>query len=209
MVSRLRRDTITDIETKRGQLRRKIDPLSVIAATVLMALTACAGSGDRASDVKPSSAGSWAEEMKQEYEKASIPAVKEALRDGKISDQEYSEMKQRYSDCLSAAGIKLTKYGFNGGEYVPPDSMTSDKAHETESRCSDQSGEYPIAYFYVQMRANPAHANLAEAVVDCFKREGLVGPSYGLKDYQAGDLPTSNDQAVAACSIDPNGLLGG
>ncbi len=175
----------------------------------LIGLTACTASDNQSADEKLSSAGSWAEEMKQEYEKTSIPAVKEALRDGKISDQEYSEMKQRYSDCLAAAGIKLTKYGFDGGEYVPPASMTSDKAHDTESRCSDQSGEYPIAYFYVQMRANPTHTNMAEAVVDCFKKKGLVGPSYGLKDYQAGDLPTSNDQAVAACSTDPNGLLGG
>lgn len=179
-----------------------------VGSMALLALTGCSGSG-RTSDAKSASTGSWAEEMKQEYEATSIPSVREALLDGKISDQEYSEMKQRYSDCLAAGGITLTKYGFDGEEYVPPPSMSSDTAHDIATRCSDRSGEYPIAYFYVQMRANPTHADMAQAVVDCFKKKSLVGPGYGLKDYQAGDLPTSNDQAVAACSTDPNGLLGG
>lgn len=86
--------------------------------------------------------------------------------------------------------------------------MSSDEAHRIETNCSDESGEYPIAYFYVQMRANPSHRDMAEAVVDCFKRKGLVDPSYGLKDYQSGDLPTANEQAMTACSTDPDGRLG-
>lgn len=171
-------------------------------------LTACTELAGGPPEHRPASTGSWSDEVKHEYEKASAPEIKEALRDGRISDQEYSEMKQRYSDCLDAAGIALTRYGFDGGEYRPPASMTNDAAHDAESRCSEQSGEYPIAYFYVQMRANPNHADLAQAVVDCFKKKGLVGAGYGVKDYQAGDLPTSDDQAVALCSADPNGLLG-
>jgi hypothetical protein len=176
---------------------------------VLIALAGCTHTVGQPPSSQAALTGSWSEEVKQEYEKASRPAIKAALRDGRISDQEYAEMKQRYSDCLAAAGISLTKYGLDGSEFVPPASMTGDEAHETESRCSDQSGEFPIAYFYVQMRANPSHANLAQAVVDCFGRKGLVGAGYGLKDYEAGDLPKSDEQAVAACSTDPNGLLGG
>jgi len=175
----------------------------------LATLSACASTVDGPSTEPSASTGSWPEEVTREYEKASDPVITAALHDGQISDQEYAEMKQRYSDCLAAAGISLTRYGFDGAEYAPPASMTSDQAHDAESRCSDRSGEYPISYFYVQMRANPTHANLAQAVVDCFKKRGLVGSGYGLKDYRAGDLPTSDDAAVAACSTDPNGLLGG
>lgn len=147
--------------------------------------------------------------MRQEYEKASSPEVKEALRDGVISDQEYSEMKERYAACLSASGISLTSYGVDGAVLDPPSSMTSDDVHDTESKCSDRSGEYPIAYFYVQMRVNPSHKDMAQAIVDCFKRKRLVGPGYGLKDYQAGDLPSSDQEAVTACSTDPEDRLGG
>ncbi|SEA32884.1 hypothetical protein [Leifsonia sp. 21MFCrub1.1] len=175
----------------------------------LLALSGCSAGGEGALAKRSTSPGSWSEEVQQAYDKATDAAIKQTLRDGRISDQEYSEMKQRYSDCLKGGGITLKRYDFEGSEYVPPTSMSSDEAHDIESRCSDQSGEYPISYFYVQMRANPTHSNLAQAVVDCFKRRGLVGPGYGLKDYQAGDLPTSNDKAVAACSTDPNGLLGG
>ncbi len=147
--------------------------------------------------------------MHQEYEKATSADIEEALRDGKISDQEYSEMKQRYTACLEATGTTVTKYDFDGAVLDPPSSLTSDQAHNVETKCSDQSGEYPIAYFYVQMRANPSHKDMAQAVVDCFKRKGLVGPNYGLKDYQAGDLPSSDQQAVNSCSTDPDGRLGG
>jgi hypothetical protein len=147
--------------------------------------------------------------MRQEYEKATSPEIKDALRDGTISDQEYSEMKQRYTSCLAAAGIPVTKYGIEGAVLSPPASLSSDEVHTVESQCSDRSGEYPIAYFYVQMRANPSHTDMAQSVVDCFKRNGLVGPNYGLKDYQAGDLPTSDQEIVASCSVDPEGRLGG
>ena len=118
-------------------------------------------------------------------------------------------MTQRYTACLSAAGISVTKYGFDGADLSPPASMTSDEIHSVETRCSDESGEYPIAYFYLQMRANPLHKDLGQALVDCFKRKGLVGPSYGLKDYQAGEIPSSDEPAVTSCTIDPEGRLGG
>lgn len=154
--------------------------------------------------------GSWADEMAYEYQRAATPEIKSALEDGKVSDREYAEMKQRYSECLSAVGIVLTSYGFEGGSFTPPSSMSNDQAHAAESKCSEQSGEYPIGYFYVQMRANPSHKDMGQAIVNCFKRHGLVGDGYGLKDYRAGDLPGGSDNpTVNSCSIDPDELLGG
>lgn len=154
---------------------------------------------------------SWADEMQQEFQKATSPAVKAALEDGRISDQEYAEMKERYSTCLSGAGITLTHYGFEGGSYTPASSMSNDEAHKVETGCSDESGEWPIAMFYVQMRVNPSHKDMASAIVDCFKRNDLVGSGYGVKDYRAGDLPTDGAKttAIATCNLDPDGLLGG
>ena len=154
---------------------------------------------------------SWAEEIQHEYQKAASPVIKAVLEDGKISDQEYAEMKERYSSCLSAAGITLTHYGFDGGSYTPAASMSNDEAHKAESRCSDASGEWPIAMFYVQMRVNPSHRDMASAIVECYKRNKLVGSGYGVKDYRAGDLPSDNAKAAAidTCNLDPDGLLGG
>ncbi|NEN05374.1 hypothetical protein G3T36_05765 [Diaminobutyricibacter tongyongensis] len=118
-------------------------------------------------------------------------------------------MKQRYAACLSAAGIALTKYDFGGAVLNQPPSMTADETHNMESRCSDDSGEWPIAMFYVQMRVNPSNKDLRQAMIDCFKSKGLVGPGYGLKDYEAGDIPSSDDNSVTSCTIDPEGRLGG
>lgn len=182
---------------------RRHTVLFPFTAIVAFVLTGCTSSAEPPEGVQ--SPGSWSEEMRQEYEKANLPEVEEALRDGTISDQEYSEMTQRYTACLAAAGISVTKYGIDGAVMVPPSSLTSDDAHNVERECSDQFGEYPIAYFYVQMRANPSHKDMAQSVVDCFKRRGLVGPSYGLKDYQAGDLPSS-DQQAATMSRPPEDL---
>lgn len=174
-------------------------------------LSGCSGgSPDRNDDIPPGQI-SWADEMRQEFQKATSPAVKAALEDGRISDQEYAEMKERYSTCLSAAGITLTHYGFDGGSYSPAPSMSNDEAHKKETGCSEESGEWPIAMFYVQMRVNPSHKEMASAIVDCFKRNDLVGPGYGVKDYRAGDLPTDDAKttAIDACNLDPDGLLGG
>ncbi|WP_437384983.1 hypothetical protein [Plantibacter flavus] len=137
--------------------------------------------------------------------------MKDALADGVVSDREYAEMTARYEECLSSAGITLTSYEFDGSAYLPPVSMENDEANRIASDCSERSGEYPLSYFYVQMRANPDHEDLGQAIVDCLKREGLVGSGYGLKDYRAGDLPTGDADAavVATCTIDPRGLLGG
>lgn len=146
--------------------------------------------------------------MRQEREKATSSDVKAALLDGFISDQEYAEMKQRYTACLEVAGIAVTKYGFEGAVLDPPSTLPSDEVHRTEARCSGESGEFPIAYFYVQMRVNPSHNDLAPAIVECFKRSGVVGPSYGLKDYRSGDLPSTDQPAVTACNTDPEGRLG-
>ncbi len=61
------------------------------------------------------------------------------------------------------------------------------------------------------MRANPTYKDMGQAIVDCFKRKGLVGADYSLKDYQSGDFPSgeSKSLAVQACNVDPDGRLGG
>src|SRR6478609_8998958 len=188
---------------------RAILSAAVAAAVAAFSLAGCQVNG-RTDDASPASTpGSWTGEMHQAYDSATSPEIKEALKDGTISDREYAEMTERYTKCLAAAGISLTRYGTDGGSYDTPAGMTSDDAHTIDSGCSDDSGEYPIGYFYVQMRANPSHRNMAEAIVECFKKKKLVGPGYGLKDYQAGDLPSDNDPAVATCSSDPEGRLGG
>jgi hypothetical protein len=192
-------------------MRKQAAAIFALALLSAAGLGGCASASSGDGEDKAWSSGSWAKDVTEEYQKASSPEIKAALKDGEVSDQEYAEMKERYSSCLSSAGITLTRYDFYGGAYTPAPSMTNDEAHETESNCSDSSGEYPISYLYVQMRVNPSHKDLVQPTIDCYKREGLVGPSYGVKDYQAGDLPRGDkDQAkVSKCDTDPEGRLGG
>ncbi|NEN05377.1 hypothetical protein G3T36_05780 [Diaminobutyricibacter tongyongensis] len=192
--------------TKLSKHRVLVPALLALAALVL---TGCASPNRQPEGERAQQSGSWSDEVRQEYEKASSPEIKEALRDGVISDQEYAEMKQRYAACLSAAGIALTKYDFGGAVLNQPPSMTADETHNNLTRCSDDSGEWPIAYFYLQMRVNPSNKDLRQAMIDCFKRKGLVGPGYGVKDYEAGDIPSSDDNSVTSCTTDPEGRLGG
>jgi hypothetical protein len=184
---------------------------SALVVTALIAATAGCSSPRPEVDDIPLSTGSWAEEMQHQYQNALSPEIRATLEDGKISDQEYAEMKDRYRACMSAAGVTLTRYDFEGGSYTHPASMSHDEAQKVERRCSDESGEYPIGMFYVQMRVNPSHKDMAALIVDCYKRNCLVGAGYGLKDYLAGDMPKSVAKAgaVKACDLDPDGLLGG
>jgi hypothetical protein len=181
------------------------------AAALALGLVGCAAQGPPADSSDVAGTASWAEDMAQAEKEAVSPEVKAALSDGQISDQEYAEMKERYVRCLAAAGITLTTYGFEGGQYTLGPAMSPDEGHRQESRCSAESGEYPIGYFYLQMRVNPNHEDMAQQIVDCYKREGLVGKDYAVKDYVAGDFPRGQGQAraVTACDTDPQGRLRG
>jgi hypothetical protein len=184
---------------------------ALFVSVLIVAQVGCSSAPLETDEVGAAPSGTWADEMKREFEKATSPVIKAALEDGKVSDQEFAEMKERYSKCMSAAGITLTRYGFDGGSYTPAPSMSHDEAHKAESRCSDESGEWPIAMFYVQMRVNPSYKDMVPAIVQCFKRNDLVGSGYGVKDYLAGDLPRDDAKAAAidSCNLDPDGLLGG
>ncbi|GAA0441071.1 hypothetical protein [Leifsonia naganoensis] len=180
-----------------------------------LALMACSAAQDappqRASGFRAS--GPWAAEIEREYDKATSPEVRNTLEDGVVSDREYEEMKTRYVDCLASAGVTMVTYGPAGSEYTFAPPVTADIAHQKDRECSASSGEYPIGYFYTQMRVNPANEDVVPHIVECLKREGLVEKSYTVKDYAAGDFSFAEDGDARAtfdsCNSDPMGRLGG
>lgn len=157
--------------------------------------------------------GAWEADFQQAYQEATSAEARQALEDGVISDREFAEMKARFAACLKDAGITLKSYGPGGSEtaFAPP--MTPDREHQKTSECSKSSGEDSVGMLYILMRSNPDNVDQRPAIVECFKRHGLVDASYTVKDYVAGDFTTDTDAdrhaAFDACNSDPLGLLGG
>ncbi|MDN4612969.1 hypothetical protein P5G50_00775 [Leifsonia sp. F6_8S_P_1B] len=195
--------------------------LAVVASIVVIApfTAGCASTASSPSRSTPARGeaphltGPWAAEFQREYERATTEAIRAALADGTISDQEYAEMRAAYTECLKAGGITLTRYDQFGSEtsFKPP--LTADTAHKAAQECSETSGEFPIAFLYWNARTNPANTDQVPLIVECFKRNGLVEKGYTVQDYYAGDFSFETNQEKSEkaqrCNTDPSGRLGG
>lgn len=161
--------------------------------------------------------GPWAQEFQQAYDAADDPFIKEVVRDGVVSDEEYSEVVARYRDCMADSGITLKENppSQGGFSYTFPSSVSSDDAHAVDSRCSEQAGENVIGALYHLAQRNPDHLDENQIVYECLLGAGIIDSSYTLDefaaDYVTQSFPFAADRAsmdaLAACDADPLGLI--
>lgn len=182
-----------------------------------MAIVAFALLSGCASAPALSLSGPWAAEFEKAYSESSDEFVREAVKDGRISDAEFAEMLARYTDCMADAGLTLKRLPEPEGGYSFsfPDTMTAEAANETDVRCSLASGEYPIGALYNWVKRNPDRLDEKQIIHDCLLREGVIGQQYTLeeftRDYENFEYPFASDQdsmtTFEVCQADPLGLL--
>jgi hypothetical protein len=161
--------------------------------------------------------GPWAQEFQQAYDAADASFMREVLRDGAVSDQEYSEVVARYTACMADLGITLKENppSEGGFSYTFPPTISNENAHAAETRCSEQSGESVIGALYHLAKRNPQHLDENQIVYDCLLGTGTIDTSYTVEDftadYVAQSFPFVDDPeamgALATCDADPLGLL--
>ncbi len=161
--------------------------------------------------------GPWADEFQRAYDEATDPFVRAVLMDGVVTDAEYAEMFDQWAQCMAEEEITLTELppSEGGYRYTFPPSITADFAHEVETRCSEESGEYPIGALYTFVQRNPDNLDEMEILRDCLVREGVITDGYDQekleRDIAASPTPFDDDPVALRkyneCNRDPLGLL--
>jgi hypothetical protein len=166
----------------------------------------------------PAFTGPWAEDFASAFQQATSDFEQEALADEKISDQEFAEMENRFSQCLT--DHRLTFSGFEPGgsfEFGFAGGMKSDEANRISDDCSASSGLNTIGSVYFQIQRNPQNLDWNTIVAACLVKKKVVPEGYSASDYSRATAATSSpfprgsasDSAHNSCSADPLGLLGG
>lgn len=189
--------------------------LAAAAAAAIVALSGCAAGAE--APAKEFS-GAWADEFATAFDETNSEFVRAVLADGAISDQEFAEMRDRYSTCLAEVDIEFSSFAPDGSSEISfPPSMSSEAAHEKMGECSRSSGEYPIGALFAWMQRNPDHRDEDTIMAECLVRERAVAPGYGATEYAAdtpsGTWPFPDEargrEALETCAADPLGLFDG
>lgn len=194
--------------------------VAAMATTIgLIFLTGCSTpspTSDAPDPSTPEFTGPYAEEFRSDYESASSDFVRAVLRDGQVTEQEYSEMQSLFAKCLATSGIVIKLNEDGSFNTTAPKSMTNDTSHAITVRCSKESGEDVIGSLYSFVHRNPEHLDENTIMAACLVRQKVVSPDYSAKDFArdspAGDFifvdPTNGRKALETCSSDPLDLLG-
>lgn len=162
----------------------------------------------------PQFAGPWSAEFAQAYSATDNRFVREAIKDGTVTDEEYAEMFERFRSCLDAVGITLT---LNGHSYRwdIPDGSDAARANGQFDRCSVEAGENYIGWLYYGVKRNPDNLDESQIVSACLVRAGVVPENYSAADYESDNEEQTypffdkeqGKKAHTKCLDDPLGLL--
>ncbi|QHC61351.1 hypothetical protein GSU69_00600 [Rathayibacter festucae] len=166
----------------------------------------------------PAFSGPWAAEFRSYFDDAASDFERGVLADGEITDQEYSEMTDRFSGCLEAAGFDFSGFGRDGSYSATPLSpVDPDTSRQVTDDCGVESGERTIGALYTWITRNPENVDEASIVVDCLHRKGLVDAGYTAEDWTRENAVSSLPASIPAdrkgeyeeCAGDPLGLVDG
>lgn len=162
----------------------------------------------------PRFTGAWSSQFEQAYTATDNTFVREAIKDGTVTDEEYAEMFERFRSCLEAAGITLTVNGLRYRWNIP-EGGSADDANSSFDRCSVEAGENYIGWLYYGVKRNPENLDEDEITAACLVRAGVVPEDYSAADYARDNEKQTypffdqeaGDKAHGRCLDDPLGLL--
>jgi len=159
--------------------------------------------------------GAWAQEYAQQYRRSGSEFVKKILADGKITEAEFSEVTEKYSTCLAAAGITFQGRRANGStDFFFPNGVSADAANSAADACGRESGEDAVGGLYLAQHRNPQHLDEATIMAACLVKKEAVPRGYDAGDYSKDSPqgafpftdPATGQRSLEECSTDPLGL---
>lgn len=186
------------------------------ACSATSSSSAATGAAGTVSGDIPSFTGPWAAEFAAEYRNTDSDFVRLILANENITDQELAEVRDRFTECLSAYGFSDVSFEDDGAfGFDAPEGSDSDVVNDQVLMCSVESGESSVGALHSLVRRNPERLDESTIMAACLVRKDAVDPSYGAEEY-ARDLPgasfpylagSAGQAAFQQCSADPLGLF--
>ena len=159
------------------RITRAILPGILVAG--LLVVGGCGSSNGEAS--AGSFDGPWGLQYRDAYDKATSEEIRSILIDEKITDAEYDQVLQLYSDCLGTRGYTLLMEGADIGVKAPH--ADSERMQSDIQDCGTSTGFAAIEYLY-QMTGEKAQSKTVEALVTCLQRHGLADSTMTVDEYK-------------------------
>jgi len=149
------------------------------------------------------------------YQRAESDFVRAVLQDEVITDQELSETRDRFAECLSAYAITDVVHDDDGSfSFTEPEGADYDTVNDQVDGCGKDSGEEQISALHSWIRRNPDNQDENTIMAACLVRKGVVAPSYSADEYAEDDAdddfpyadPSAGEEAHRVCDRDPLGL---
>lgn len=149
--------------------------------------------------------------------------AKAILEDGQIRDEELTEAKGVFRDCLEDAGLIVNDIGNDGSldVFLPSldgesDDQTGARAQALTQACRTNSDWELIIGLYTLVKMNPDNRDPYEVMAECLVRVGIRPDGYSSSDYaeeyesgkilQEYESPDASDEAKRfwECNSDPS-----
>lgn len=100
--------------------------------------------------------GSWAADLRRDYLEYHDQYWRAAIADGKISEREYDEVRNRSIQCMRDAGLTDARTVEDGYiSYTDIPSIPQEEQHAIGTGSGKSSGLYQLENCYTQLRAIP------------------------------------------------------
>jgi hypothetical protein len=182
-------------------------PYFCAAFVAALALSGCAAQSESAEQKKiavgkATFSGSWASSLAQLYRDTPNRDIKNALKDGSISGQDYSYFEGKVEKCFTSIGVE-GKLVDGTWEYKRPDRVPDSKVDD----CLRDNG-VQLLTLRDQMTRNPKNQDESTAMARCLVAVGAADPNYSARDYEreleSGEFSFDADSDGASkCLADP------
>lgn len=154
--------------------------------------------------------GPWADNFRFAYLNSQSDLQREVLKDGAISDQEISALRDAFIACAEQRGLVDVMYMADGSLSLSYGKGMSDREVDDIVRDCGTPTTDGVEVLYAQIQTNPSNKDMATIMAECLVRVGLAPPGYSRQDYlrdsPADSFPfDSNSTAFGACVRDPLG----
>lgn len=189
----------------------------LLLLAIALLLTACTPSGvEQGSNVtendEPLFSGPHASQMEEDYRSSESPFFRQVIFDGKVTEAEYREAREKEANCLVEHGFTGVQFNSDGTSSMDVRSDLSDQEQlAVADECSRTTGSDLVSVWYNTLAANPDNVDWPTAERDCLVKAGLLEPGTTVGEMnrwfeQKGK--GSDSRAAYVCSEDALGKLG-
>lgn len=140
--------------------------------------------------------GPYAQQIKRTYDNAHQSLTKKILKDSKITDQEFLELSQHFSDCAQQQNVEVTVDSQGGMSTSYPSGMSEADGDAIVKQCDADNDFTDMNMLRSDMNSNPKNEDPVVPLLKCLKQYGLAEQSMTVEDYKAIVSDESKDRDV-------------